>query len=162
MRPSCDGQIWASQGGLSRNKVAVEESAAGSPPTERDQADAPDPPLQSEAVLGPMGSQDLSELDLPFGRSGAIPDGSVRRIALEPLPLIVGRRSDVIRKTSALLRASVGRKGRCTDRVAPAVLMTPRVRAIQASTGLVQFHRVTTKFDVGYCAAWWIARLGSR
>ena len=32
MRPPCGGQIWASQGGLSRNKVAVEESAAGSPP----------------------------------------------------------------------------------------------------------------------------------
>jgi hypothetical protein len=38
MRPSCDGRIWAPQGGLSRNKVAVEESAAGSPPTDRDQA----------------------------------------------------------------------------------------------------------------------------
>ena len=39
MRPSHDGRIWASQGGLSRNKVAVGESAAGSPPTDRDQAD---------------------------------------------------------------------------------------------------------------------------
>jgi len=39
MRPPHGGRIWASQGGLSRNKVAVGESAAGSPPNERDQAD---------------------------------------------------------------------------------------------------------------------------
>ena len=39
MRPPSGGRIWASQGGLSRNKVAVGESAAGSPPNERDQAD---------------------------------------------------------------------------------------------------------------------------
>lgn len=32
MRPLYGGRIWASQGGLSRNKVAVGESAAGSPP----------------------------------------------------------------------------------------------------------------------------------
>ena len=32
MRPGLPGRIWASQGGLSRNKVAVGESAAGSPP----------------------------------------------------------------------------------------------------------------------------------
>jgi len=37
MRPPCGGRIWVSQGGLSRNKVAVGESAAGSPPNERDQ-----------------------------------------------------------------------------------------------------------------------------
>ena len=36
MRPCSQGRIWASQGGLSRNKVAVGESAAGSPPTDRD------------------------------------------------------------------------------------------------------------------------------
>ena len=36
MRPQQCGRIWASQGGLSRNKVAVGESAAGSPPTVRD------------------------------------------------------------------------------------------------------------------------------
>ena len=36
MRPHYCGRIWASQGGLSRNKVAVGESAAGSPPTDRD------------------------------------------------------------------------------------------------------------------------------
>ena len=36
MRPPSDGRIWAPQGGLSRNKVAVGESAAGSPPTDRD------------------------------------------------------------------------------------------------------------------------------
>ena len=36
MRPHHCGRIWASQGGLSRNKVAVGESAAGSPPTDRD------------------------------------------------------------------------------------------------------------------------------
>lgn len=41
MRPCHHGRIWASQGGLSRNKVAVGESAAGSPPTDRDQAVAP-------------------------------------------------------------------------------------------------------------------------
>lgn len=44
MRPPSGGRIWASQGGLSRNKVAVGESAAGSPPTDRDQTDASDPP----------------------------------------------------------------------------------------------------------------------
>ena len=32
MRPRFRGRIWAPQGGLSRNKVAVGESAAGSPP----------------------------------------------------------------------------------------------------------------------------------
>ena len=32
MRPSCDGRIWASQGGLSRNKVGLGESGPGSPP----------------------------------------------------------------------------------------------------------------------------------
>ena len=32
MRPPSGGRIWAPQGGLSRNKVAVGESAAGSPP----------------------------------------------------------------------------------------------------------------------------------
>ena len=37
MRPGLPGRIWASQGGLSRNKVAVGESAAGSPPQTRDQ-----------------------------------------------------------------------------------------------------------------------------
>ena len=36
MRLSHDSRIWAPQGGLSRNKVAVGESAAGSPPTDRD------------------------------------------------------------------------------------------------------------------------------
>ena len=36
MRPHHCGRIWASQGGLSRNKVAVGESAAGSPPNDRD------------------------------------------------------------------------------------------------------------------------------
>ena len=49
MRPCHHGRIWASQGGLSRNKVAVGESAAGSPPIDRDQADAPGP-LQSWIV----------------------------------------------------------------------------------------------------------------
>lgn len=34
MRPPSGGRIWASQGGLSRNKVAVGESAAGSPPND--------------------------------------------------------------------------------------------------------------------------------
>ena len=38
MRLSCDSRIWAPQGGLSRNKVAVGESAAGSPPKDRDQS----------------------------------------------------------------------------------------------------------------------------
>ncbi len=39
MRPPHGGRIWASQGGLSRNKVAVGESAAGSPPNDRDHPD---------------------------------------------------------------------------------------------------------------------------
>ena len=48
MRPSCDGRIWAPQGGLSRNKVAVGESAAGSPPNVRDRGFTP-------AHLGSLG-----------------------------------------------------------------------------------------------------------
>jgi len=36
MRRGYPRRIWAPQGGLSRNKVAVGESAAGSPPTDRD------------------------------------------------------------------------------------------------------------------------------
>jgi hypothetical protein len=41
MRPPCGGRIWASQGGLSRNKVGLGESGPGSPPTDRDWGDAP-------------------------------------------------------------------------------------------------------------------------
>ena len=41
MRSLHSDRIWASQGGLSRNKVAVGESAAGSPPNDRDRGDAP-------------------------------------------------------------------------------------------------------------------------
>ena len=80
MRPSYDGQIRALQGGLSRNKVAVEESAAGSPPTDRDQAVAPDPPFVcrlQQPAMARQGSRDLSEADTPHGVSGATPDGSV-------------------------------------------------------------------------------------
>ena len=45
MRPCYQGQIWASQGGLSRNKVAVGESAAGSPPNVRDPPSRVDSPF---------------------------------------------------------------------------------------------------------------------
>jgi len=51
MRSSHDDRIWASQGGLSRNKVAVGESAAGSPPNDRDLADVPGPPYTASVHL---------------------------------------------------------------------------------------------------------------
>ena len=50
MRLFHESRIWASQGGLSRNKVAVGESAAGSPPTDRDLAFGPDSPFILIAV----------------------------------------------------------------------------------------------------------------
>ena len=120
MRPSCDGRIWAPQGGLSRNKVAVEESAAGSPPTDRDQAsglthlhsvvgynnrmvltgDHKSPRVGKRRLLhGPAGLTRPIRGGYPLtGMSGATPDGSVLRIAFESVPLSVGRRSDVVRR----------------------------------------------------------------
>jgi len=120
MRPSCDGRIWAPQGGLSRNKVAVEESAAGSPPTDRDQGSAlthlhlvvvtnnqteltgdhKSPRVGKRRLLhGPAGLTRPIRGGYPLtGMSGATPDGSVLRITDEPLPLSVGRRSTVIRR----------------------------------------------------------------
>ncbi len=110
MRPSCDGRIWAPQGGLSRNKVAVEESAAGSPPTDRDWGFCPSPPTltgdhkslrvgKRRLLHGPAGLTRPIRGGYPLaGMSGATPDGSVLRIADESVPLSVGRRSDVIRR----------------------------------------------------------------
>jgi hypothetical protein len=77
MRPPCGGQIWASQGGLSRNKVAVEESAAGSPPTDRDWADAPSPQTFVGRNRRPVRALiDLSETDT-FPVPGATPGRSL-------------------------------------------------------------------------------------
>ena len=45
MRLFHESRIWALQGGLSRNKVAVGESAAGSPPTDRDAVDHTTAPI---------------------------------------------------------------------------------------------------------------------
>jgi len=50
------------------------------------------------SVGPPLGSQDLSEADLLSGRLGATPSGSVFRVTLEPSPLSVGRRSNVVRR----------------------------------------------------------------
>ena len=52
MRLPYGSRIWALQGGLSRNKVAVGESAAGSPPNDRDLPTRVDSPFHSYPLLG--------------------------------------------------------------------------------------------------------------
>jgi len=59
----------------------------------------------------------------------------------EPLPLSVGRGSDGTRTTDAPPRGKRGWEGLMHAPSTSGVYMTPCVRAIQASTGLV--HRVT-------------------
>jgi hypothetical protein len=130
MRPPCGGRIWVSQGGLSRNKVAVGESAAGSPPTDRDWGLAP------AHVLGGGGSTHSSRrpstyelpgltctaegpiaqwqsaafarrrpwVQIPVGPSPARP---------KTCPLSGSLQFGRVRKTDAPPRASAGGKGRC-------------------------------------------------
>ena len=103
MRPCHQGRIWASQGGLSRNKVAVGESAAGSPPNDRDLALTTrarltfhthcvhrTPPKIPRTPFGPpvrSGTFELPRLTLhtphldPTGRSHKIVQGSSGLIA---------------------------------------------------------------------------------
>jgi hypothetical protein len=133
MRPPCGGQIWASQGGLSRNKVAVGESAAGSPPTDRDWGVAPahiwrvsDHPRRA---FDRPSTYELPELTLYGGRAhssvaerrlckaealGSNPSGSMSRTRSNPCPLSGARHSKVVRKTDAPSRANADGKGRCT------------------------------------------------
>ena len=69
MRPPYGGRIWASQGGLSRNKVAVGESAAGSPPTDRDLPSGR-PTLGSDSdTVGRPSTYELPGLTLYGGRA---------------------------------------------------------------------------------------------
>ena len=175
MRPSRDGRIRASQGGLSRNKVAVEESAAGSPPNERDQATVPGPPTfavrgRSRSRIAVVGSADCwpvrahktypRRISLRGGWV-QLPAGPYPVVRFEPCPLSVGRRSNLARKTSALSRASADRKGR------DATCVTCRRVDDTVCTCDPDVHWTRSvesqpRRSIGYYAIWWIARLGSR
>ena len=133
------GRIWASQGGLSRNKVAVGESAAGSPPqigTRRyvwpiSCSIPPDRALQNHQ--GSQTSCWIVERRAGFDSR----EVSVVGIGFESLPLSVGDRYDLIRTTNRCTTPC--KRGWEGSNVAQLTLlgnvMTPCVRAIQASTG---------------------------
>ena len=84
MRPHYCGRIWASQGGLSRNKVAVGESAAGSPPTDRDL------PTSGRLTVHTHGSPTLTFVS-------AIPLGPAVRSGTFELPRLTSRDSEISR-----------------------------------------------------------------
>ena len=133
MRPGYPGRIWASQGGLSRNKVAVGESAAGSPPNDRDQADAPDPPYHSSvrdrhSFEGPIGHFRTTKANAPRkGRAhssvgecllckedalGSNPSGSIVWLRSKPCSLSGTRYNDCIPNDRCTTpRESEGGKG---------------------------------------------------
>ena len=91
--------------------------------------------------MGPLGSHDLSESDPLTGAPGATPGGSVLRGTPEPLPLSVGGRSDVLRRQMHHPGSNRGWEGSIRPpSTTLGASMKPCVRAIQASTGLVQFN----------------------
>jgi hypothetical protein len=161
------GRIWASQGGLSRNKVAVGESAAGSPPlTGID-------PHGSTHSARPIGRQRTVEATqrarcwTPPVRNWSVfgfdsRTSSSRRSNHEPCSLSgAGKNDSVPNETDAPLHASVGGKGRTSRRDRRGDVRRPRASTIQTYTGLVQSSNHSNRRR-GYCATWWMARLESR
>ncbi len=139
MRPPHGGRIWASQGGLSRNKVAVGESAAGSPPNVRDHPHQGGPPpsvsdghqevsstTSTTSVVGHLRTARVNEIPPRPGRwahssvvecllckedaLGSNPSGSISGRGREPCPLS-GRRGNVQvrRPMHYTVKARVGR-----------------------------------------------------
>ena len=72
---------------------------------------------------------------------GSNPSGSIRRGGFEPCPLSAGRRSNPTRRQMHHPGSNRGWEGSIRPPLTTlGASMTPRVRAIQASTGLVQFN----------------------
>ena len=117
------GRIWAPQGGLSRNKVAVGESAAGSPPNDRDWGSPQPTPsirvrdrgrpstFELPGLTGRAHSSAVECLLCKEDALGSNPSGSTSRTRLEPSPLSGKRGSVRVRRTDAPLRASASGKG---------------------------------------------------
>lgn len=164
MRPSQDGRIWASQGGLSRNKVAVGESAAGSPPTIGTRSTtwptfgtfACLPFHYSTPARRRTGTLELPRLTRARSSAaehllckeealGSNPSGSMysRIIHSNPSPLSgSGPENDSRRRTDALSRESADRKGStdAPEHITPSgrSMTTVCTRAIQTPTEPVQ------------------------
>ena len=156
MRPGLPGRIWASQGGLSRNKVAVGESAAGSPPQTRDQ----DAVLAHLAVLVALvvSTRHLRTIGArvrPGWYSSGFDSLQVTAVPrFEPLPLSGSRGDDrYTRSMHHPARAGMGRvdvrsrgtHGTCDD---------DRMY-VQSRHPLNPIHRVHwVPLSIGYCASW--------
>ena len=159
------GRIWAPQGGLSRNKVAVGESAAGSPPNDRDWGSPQPTPsirvrdrgrpstFELPGLTGRAHSSAVECLLCKEDALGSNPSGSTFRTRLEPSPLSGKRvQSGYAEPMHHSVQARVGRvdaRPLSTD-----VCMRPCVRAIQTLTGPVSSGRRAIYHYRGYCAIW--------